>query len=70
MRIEELLNANYDSFSENERYICHYLTVTYTKYHFPYKRQNDIIRYICFSIVFINYRVLYKKHLTRFFVLL
>lgn len=29
MRIEELLNAHYDSFSENERYICHYLTGHY-----------------------------------------
>ena len=28
-RIEELLNSRYDSFSENEKYICHYLTGHY-----------------------------------------
>lgn len=29
MRIEELLNSRYDSFSENEKYICRYLTGHY-----------------------------------------
>ncbi len=26
MRIEELLNASYEGFSENEKYVCHYLS--------------------------------------------
>lgn len=25
MKVEELLNRNYEQFSENEKYICHYL---------------------------------------------
>lgn len=29
MKIGELLNSSYDSFSENEKYICHYLTSHY-----------------------------------------
>lgn len=29
MKIGELLNSHYDSFSENEKYICHYLTGHY-----------------------------------------
>ncbi|MCC8126427.1 MAG: MurR/RpiR family transcriptional regulator [Clostridiales bacterium] len=28
-RVEEILNAHYDSFNENEKYICHYLTGHY-----------------------------------------
>lgn len=29
MRIEELLNYHYDNFSDNEKYVCHYLTGHY-----------------------------------------
>lgn len=29
MRIEELLNAHYDEFSDNEKYVCHYLSSHY-----------------------------------------
>lgn len=31
MKIAELLNSHYDSFSENEKYICHYLTSHYSQ---------------------------------------
>lgn len=29
MRIDELLNLNYENFSDNEKYVCHYLTGHY-----------------------------------------
>lgn len=31
MRIEELLNTHYDEFSENEKYVCHYLSRHYSE---------------------------------------
>ena len=31
MRVEEMLNSHYEAFSENEKYVCHYLRSHYTE---------------------------------------
>ena len=39
MRVDELLNMYYDELSDNEKYVCHYLTgpVSYTHLTLPTK---------------------------------